>query len=58
MVSIIIDNGGMILGVVIEVHIRSAGFLQVHQILTVVGVIGVIGIIHGLADTHAAGVDL
>lgn len=56
MVSIIIDNDGTILGVVTEVHVRSAGFLQVHQILTVVGVIGVIGIIHRFADTHTAGV--
>ena len=56
MVSIIIDNGGTILGVVTEVHVRTARFLQVHQILAMVGVIGVIGIIHGLADAHAAGI--
>ena len=56
MIAVIIYNRGAVLSVVVEMHIRAARFLQVHQILTVVGVIGVIGIIDGFTDTHAAGV--
>jgi len=37
-------------------HIRAARFLQVHQILAMVGVIGVIRPVYRFADAHAAGI--
>jgi len=44
------------LSIVVEMHIRAAGFLQVHQILAMVGIVSVIGIIDGFTDTHTAGI--